>query len=81
MRVSTTFAKTNFPRLLKAIERGQCVTITRYRKPIALLSPASEDARAKRKFGTLRGKVKINDPNWAAPLTDEEVEAFVEGTY
>jgi hypothetical protein len=31
------------------------------------------------KFGTLRGKVKILDPDWARPMTDEEAEAWIEG--
>ena len=81
MKVTAAFAKANLPDLLKAVERGECITISRYRKPVAVLSPAPDAAKPKRKLGTLRGKIKIIDPNWAAPLTDEEVEAFVEGRY
>jgi hypothetical protein len=32
-------------------------------------------------FGTLKGKIKIFDPDWARPMTDEEVDAFIEGRY
>lgn len=34
-----------------------------------------------RRFGTLKGKVKIIDPNWAAPMTVAEADAFIEGRY
>jgi prevent-host-death family protein len=81
VNVTAAFAKANLPELLKAVERGESVTISRYNKPVAVLSPAPEAAKPKRKLGTLRGKIKIIDPNWAAPMTDEEVEAFVEGQY
>jgi prevent-host-death family protein len=81
MNVTAAFAKANFSDLLKAVERGECVTISRNRRPVAVLSPAPKAAKPRRKLGTLRGKVKIIDPNWATPMTDNEVEAFVEGRY
>jgi len=34
-----------------------------------------------RKFGTMRGKIKIHDHNWWRPMTHEEVNAFLEGPY
>jgi hypothetical protein len=30
---------------------------------------------------TLRGKIKVLDPDWWKPMTDDEVEAFLEGRY
>jgi hypothetical protein len=30
-------------------------------------------------LGTQRGKIKILDPDWWKPMTDEEVEDFIEG--
>ncbi len=35
----------------------------------------------KPKFGTGRGKIKVNDADWWKPMTDQEVEAFLEGRY
>lgn len=35
----------------------------------------------KPKFGTGRGRIKIHDPNWWKPMTDKEVDAFLEGRY
>jgi len=51
MKVTAAFAKAHLPDLLKAVERGKSVTISRYRKPVAVLSPAPEAAKPKRKLG------------------------------
>jgi prevent-host-death family protein len=39
-------AKTHLPRLIRAVERGETVTITRYGKPVAKLSPIQDQKRA-----------------------------------
>ena len=80
MNVNASYAKANLPELLKAVERGKKVTICRYNKPVAELVPAKPPRKIP-KFGTLKGKIKIIDPNWAAPMSDEEVDAFLEGRY
>lgn len=69
------------PELLKAVQRGKTITISRYDQPIADLAPSKQARKPPRKFGTLKGKIKIIDPNWAAPMTSGEVEAFLEGRY
>jgi len=33
----------------------------------------------KPKFGTLKGRIVINDPEWWKPMSDEEAEAFLDG--
>lgn len=33
----------------------------------------------KPKFGTLKGKVIAHDPDWWKPMTDEEVDALLDG--
>jgi prevent-host-death family protein len=40
--VSAAYAKSKFGDLLKAVERGETVTIERYNRPVAKLSPAQE---------------------------------------
>jgi antitoxin (DNA-binding transcriptional repressor) of toxin-antitoxin stability system len=79
--VSAAYAKANFPSLLKEAEAGKTIIVSRYKKPVAVIGPAphAEDRRVK--FGTGKGRVRIIDPHWADPMTDEEVEAFVEGRY
>ena len=40
-----------------------------------------EGDQKKPQFGTLKGRIRINDPDWWKPMTDEEVAAFLEGRY
>jgi hypothetical protein len=38
-------------------------------------------AKKRPKLGTLRGRIKIIDPDWWKPMTDKEVEDFIDGRY
>ena len=75
--VSAAQAKSKFADLLKAVERGETVTIQRYNRPIAKLTPVQEESPAEFKFGFLKGVVTILDPNWEKYLkrTEQEIEA------
>jgi prevent-host-death family protein len=72
-------AKTHFSKLLDQVLQGETVLITRNGVPVAELIPA-------RKKGLVLGS-GVGDPNYnpAAPddwwrsMTDEEVEAFLDG--
>jgi len=75
-------AKTQFSRLLDCVLQGEEVLITRNGVPVAELVPAR-----KRSFPLGVGR---NDPNlnpaafsddWWQPMTDKEVEDFLEGRY
>ena len=81
MTVTAAYAKANLPELLKAVERGETVTISRYNKPIADLVPSKGASKPARVFGSGKGKVIIHDPHWAEPLSDEEYEDFLQGRY
>ena len=81
MQVSVADAKNNLPKLIKAVEDGETVTICRRGVPVADLVRTSEPIRKERKLGTLKGKIKIIDPDWWKPMTDEEVEEFLNGRY
>jgi antitoxin (DNA-binding transcriptional repressor) of toxin-antitoxin stability system len=78
--VSSAYAKTNFGELLKAVQSGAVVTIQRYKKPVAILSPPPRPERRRPQFGTVKG-IKILDPNWAAPMTDDEVDEMLKDRY
>ena len=70
MEVTAAYAKANLPELLKAVQDGETVTISRYNKPLADLVPSAKIApRPIPKFGTGKG-VKIVDPNWARATTE-----------
>jgi prevent-host-death family protein len=79
MKVSVADAKNKLPELIKAVEDGESVTICRRGTPVVDIVRTIEPTRKKRKFGTLKGKIQIVDPDWWKPMTEEEVDAFLEG--
>lgn len=82
MEVTAAYAKAHLPELLKAVEAGTRVTISRYNKPIADLVPAQSKRPEPRRFGTGKEKVKILDPNWDKPIkTEEELKRFLKGRF
>lgn len=81
MKVSVAEAKNRLPELIKAVEHGKSVTICRRGEPVVDLVRTSTPSGEKRKLGTLKGQIKIIDPDWWKPMTDEEVEAFLQGRY
>jgi len=44
--VSAYEAKTHLPRLIRQVERGETVIITRHGKPVAKLAPVDDQGRA-----------------------------------
>lgn len=82
MEVTAAYAKAHLPELLKAVEAGKRVTISRDNKPIADLVPSQAKSLPPRRFGTGKGKVKILDPNWDKAIeTEEELERFLQGRF
>jgi prevent-host-death family protein len=81
MRLNLADARKKLPELIKAVERGEIVTICPRGVPAVDVVRAAAATRKKAKFGTLRGKIKIIDPDWWKPMKDEEVEAFLDGRY
>ncbi|MBV8867436.1 MAG: type II toxin-antitoxin system prevent-host-death family antitoxin [Acidobacteriaceae bacterium] len=71
--VSAAYAKANLPELLNSVCRGERVTISRYNKPVADLVPSKEAVKLVPKFGNGKGKVRITDPDWAAPMSDHDL--------
>jgi prevent-host-death family protein len=76
-------AKTQFSKLLDRVLEGETVLITRNGVPIAELVPAR-----RRPFPLGSGhhdpdinRTAINSDDWWRPMTDEEVEAFLDGRY
>lgn len=81
MQVSVAEAKNKLPELIKAVEAGERVTVCRRGKPVIDLVRTKSGKTRTPRFGTLRGRIKIIDPDWWKPMSDEEVEAFLEGRY
>lgn len=81
IEVNVAYLRENLQRLIKEVEKGKTVIISRYKKTVAVLSPPHSQDDRRPKFGTGKGRVRIIDPHWADPMTDEEVDAFLEGRY
>ena len=79
--VTAAYARAHLPELLKAVAEGRRITISRYNKPLADLVPSQTAVKPAPKFGTLKGKIATPDPRCFDPMTDEEVDAFIEGRY
>jgi prevent-host-death family protein len=79
MKVSVAEAKNNLPQLIKAVEDGESVTICRHGTPVVDIVRTTKADSEKPKFGTLKGKVMVLDPEWWRPMTDDEVDALIDG--
>ena len=79
MQVSVADAKNKLPKLIKAVEDGETVTICRRGVPVVDVVRTKRGNGKKRALGTLRGRIQILDPNWWKPMTDEEVENLLGG--
>jgi len=66
-------AKTRFSKLVDAAMRGEEIIIAKAGKPAAKLVPFS--VKKKRKFGVLKGQIRISD-DFDAPLSDEILKEF-----
>jgi len=51
------------------------------RLPVVDIVRTNAPAGKKRTFGKLKGKIRIKDPDWWKPMTDEEADGFLESRY
>ena len=79
MKVSVAEAKNTLPKLIKAVEDGELVTICRHGTPVVDMVRTTKADRNEPKFGTLKGKVKTVDADWWKPMTNDEVDGLVDG--
>ena len=77
MQVNVHEAKSQLSKLLEIVERGETVTIARNGKPVAEL------VKVKKKgfpFGIAKDRPLVPPGDeWWQPMTDEEVDAWLEG--
>ncbi len=66
-------AKTNLSRLLAKVEAGEEVVIARSGTPVAQI--VSVQKQGKRKFGSMKGRIKLDD-GFFEPLPEEELAAW-----
>ena len=66
-------AKTHFSKLVNAVINGDEIVIAMAGKPVAKLGPIRK--KSLRKFGTLKGKMKLA-ADFDAPLSDDLLAEF-----
>ena len=74
MDVSVADAKNHFSELLRSVEEGEPVVITRNGKPVAQLVPPPPQTRVVR-FGSMRGRIHLR-PGWDDAI---DVDHFLSG--
>lgn len=74
MDVSIAEAKNRLPELIRAVENGEQVVITRHGKPVAQLTPPPPERR-KVRFDGMKDRIKLL-PGWDDPI---DLDRFLEG--
>lgn len=64
MRVSVADAVDRLQELVEAVENGEVVTVCRNGVPAVDIVRTEAPARVERKLGTLKGNIKVIDPDW-----------------
>ena len=71
MVVSTAEAKNRLTELIRIVEDGEPVGITRHGRPVAQLGPPPAEGR-KARLGGMKGRIRLL-PGWDDPITEEEL--------
>jgi prevent-host-death family protein len=71
MVVSTAEAKNRLPQLIRAVQAGEQVVITRHGHPVAQIAPPPVERR-KARFDGMKGRIRLL-PGWDDPITEEEL--------
>ena len=72
------YAKTNLSRLIKLVEAGEHVFITRRGQRVVQLHPVS---KPEPRFGTLEGLVEPTPDSRLFAMSDTEADEFLEGKW
>jgi prevent-host-death family protein len=78
MKISVAEAKNRLPELIKAVEDGEQITICRRGTPVVDIVRTEQAVREKPAFGTLTGRVRVHDPDWWKPMSEDVVDDFLE---
>ena len=74
MDFSIAEAKNRLPELIRAVEHGERIVITRHGKPVAQISPPPPERR-KVQWGAMRDRVRL-PPGWDDPI---DLDGFLAG--
>ncbi len=76
MDISIAEAKNRLPELIRAVENGEQVVITRHGKPVAQITPPPPERR-KVRFDGMRGRIHLK-PGWDDPI---DLDKFLSGEF
>lgn len=68
-------AKTNLSKLVARAEAGEEIVLARGSEPVAKIVAVNQRAKPQRKFGALKGKIKIG-PEFFDPLPEKELKRW-----
>ena len=71
MDVSIAEAKNRLPELIRAVESGEKVVITRHGKPVAQITPAPPE-RGRIQWGSMRDSMKLY-PGWDDAIGEDDL--------
>jgi len=74
MDISTAEAKNRLTELIRMVEGGEQVVITRHGRPVAQIAPPPAEGR-KAKLGGMKHRIRLF-PGWDAPV---DLDRFLEG--
>jgi prevent-host-death family protein len=74
MKVSTAAAKNRLPELIRAVEDGERVVITRHGRAVAQLGPPPLESR-QAQLGQMADRIRLL-PGWDAPI---DPDRFLDG--
>lgn len=74
MDISTAEAKNRFTELIRVVEGGEPVVITRHGRPVAQIAPPPAERR-KARLGGMKDRIRLL-PGWDAPV---DPDRFLEG--
>lgn len=74
MEISTAEARNRFTELIRIVEGGEQVIITRHGRPVAQITPPPAERR-KARLGGMKGRIRLL-PGWDDPI---DLDRFLEG--
>jgi prevent-host-death family protein len=82
MNVNLGDARDKLSQLVQNVLDGEEITICRNGEPVVDLVPTRSGRRSRPRFGTMKGRILVKNPDWhKGPGTDEELAAWLKGEF
>ena len=82
MNVNLGDARDKLSQLVQNVLDGEEITICRNGEPVVDLVRSRSARQSGPRFGTMKDRIIVKDPNWhKGPETDEELAAWLQGEF